>query len=144
MDRESVSQSQLDIVRHIRGLKVHLIQSISVKALSHLHSQDVKDLNLTVTKDDNLQEGNARFICPITNVPMNGSYRSVCIVCVGFGATPSHNNGRFAYFKGCGCVLSERAIREVPSENCHMVGLLHHIPFIWLMIPGVRKAVLRR
>ncbi len=30
-----------------------------------------------------------------------------------------HN--RFAYIRGCGCVFSEKALKEVPSEFCHKV-----------------------
>ena len=28
---------------------------------------------------------------------------------------------RFAFLRGCGCVFSEKALKEVPSENCHKV-----------------------
>lgn len=28
---------------------------------------------------------------------------------------------RFAFLRGCGCVLSEKALKEVPSEACHKV-----------------------
>ena len=29
---------------------------------------------------------------------------------------------RFAYLRNCGCVLSEKALKEVPSTNCHKVS----------------------
>lgn len=32
---------------------------------------------------------------------------------------------RFAYLRGCGCVISEKALKEVPSETCHKVLLAH-------------------
>ena len=28
---------------------------------------------------------------------------------------------RFAFLRGCGCVFSEKALREVPSDTCHKV-----------------------
>ena len=28
---------------------------------------------------------------------------------------------RFVYLKGCGCVISEKALKEVPSKTCHKV-----------------------
>lgn len=43
------------------------------------------------------------FHCPITMLPANGKYRFVAI-------------------RGCGCVLSERAVKEVPSDVCLLCG----------------------
>ena len=37
---------------------------------------------------------------------------------------------RFAYLRGCGCVISEKALKEVPSETCHKV-LLAHSPYMY-------------
>lgn len=45
----------------------------------------------------------ARFVCPVTGLEMSGRYR-------------------FAFLRGCGCVFSEKALKEVPSENCHKCG----------------------
>ncbi|KAK8774149.1 hypothetical protein V5799_011319 [Amblyomma americanum] len=42
----------------------------------------------------------SRFICPVVGLEMNGKYR-------------------FCYLRQCGCVLSERALKEVKSEVCH-------------------------
>ncbi len=39
------------------------------------------------------------FVCPITSLPGNGKYK-------------------FVVMRNCGCVLSERALKEVPSETC--------------------------
>ena len=30
---------------------------------------------------------------------------------------------RFVYLKGCGCVISEKALKEVPSKACHKVRM---------------------
>lgn len=28
---------------------------------------------------------------------------------------------RFVFLRGCGCVISERGLKEVPSDTCHKV-----------------------
>ena len=45
----------------------------------------------------------ARYICPAVGIEMNGVYK-------------------FVYLWGCGCVLSERAIKHIRTTNCHKVG----------------------
>ncbi|KAG0000726.1 hypothetical protein BGZ65_004113 [Modicella reniformis] len=45
------------------------------------------------------QEPVARYVCPITFKEMNGKHR-------------------FVYLDTCGCVMSEQAMREVPSKTC--------------------------
>lgn len=45
----------------------------------------------------------AHFACPVTMLPANG-------------------RNRFVATRGCGCVLSERAVREVPSATCLVCG----------------------
>ncbi|KAF9425510.1 hypothetical protein BGZ94_007465 [Podila epigama] len=45
------------------------------------------------------QEPISRFICPITMKEMNGKHR-------------------FVYLDTCGCVLSEQAMKEIPSTTC--------------------------
>lgn len=76
------------IVNHIRNLK------------------DIKELNLTEkkiekkiekTNDDQLAESN--YICPVVGLEMNGNYR-------------------FLFAWNCGCVVSERAVKEVKSDVC--------------------------
>lgn len=72
-----------------------------------------QELNLTPNpgyKDNGAQKGDAytdhqaaRYICPVTSLEMNGKYR-------------------FAFVWTCGCVVSERALKEVPSPICHKVG----------------------
>ena len=80
---------------------------------SHIRSlKDIKELNLTPNTgyDEKCRElaGHfdsmaAKYICPVAGVEMNGKYRFCCIWT-------------------CGCVLSERAMKEVPSEVCHKCG----------------------
>ena len=31
---------------------------------------------------------------------------------------------RFSYLRTCGCVVSERALKEAPSESCYRVNLI--------------------
>ncbi|KAG0231993.1 Rtf2 RING-finger-domain-containing protein [Mortierella sp. GBAus27b] len=45
------------------------------------------------------QEPVARYICPVTLKEMNGKHR-------------------FVYLDTCGCVMSEQAMKEVPSKTC--------------------------
>ena len=36
-----------------------------------------------------------------------------------------HVQCRFCFLRGCGCVISEKALKEAPSENCHKVIVLY-------------------
>lgn len=74
---------------------------------THIKSlRDVKELKLKEKPDfdrtHQASSGNesfkAQFVCPISGLEMNGKYK-------------------FYYLKSCGCVLSERAMREVPDEE---------------------------
>ncbi|XP_062361259.1 replication termination factor 2 isoform X2 [Cinclus cinclus] len=42
----------------------------------------------------------ARFICPVVGLEMNGRHR-------------------FCFLRNCGCVFSERALKEIKAEVCH-------------------------
>ncbi|XP_062460001.1 replication termination factor 2 isoform X2 [Pezoporus occidentalis] len=53
-------------------------------------------------KYDDMQS--ARFICPVVGLEMNGRHR-------------------FCFLRNCGCVFSERALREIKSEVCHKCGV---------------------
>jgi len=81
---------------------------------SHIRSlKDVKELNLTpnpaydakvVDKGAEYKDFNvAQFICPVVGLEMNGKYR-------------------FCFIWRCGCVVSEKALKEVESEVCHKCG----------------------
>ena len=73
--------------------------------VSHIRSlKDIKELNLTEKKaeqdestDQQLTESN--YICPVVGLEMNGNYR-------------------FSFLNGCGCVISERALKEIKSDVC--------------------------
>lgn len=74
---------------------------------------DVKELNLTEKVgfeakkshkgDEYVDFNDSRYMCPVTGIEMNGRQR-------------------FYFLWKCGCVLSERAIKEVKSETCHKCG----------------------
>ena len=105
---------------------------------SHIRNlKDVVELKLTVNpgyKPSDKADGYndvqaAQYVCPVTGLEMSGRYRcvhgssrmyDVCMVKGHF----TFFSYRFAFLRGCGCVLSERALKEVPSENCHKVSLL--------------------
>ncbi|XP_006881717.1 PREDICTED: protein RTF2 homolog isoform X1 [Elephantulus edwardii] len=86
-----------------------------VKAASHIKSiKNVTELKLSDNpawegdkgntkgdKHDDLQR--ARFICPVVGLEMNGRHR-------------------FCFLRGCGCVFSERALKEIKAEVCHTCG----------------------
>uniref|UniRef100_A0A803V687 Replication termination factor 2 n=1 Tax=Ficedula albicollis TaxID=59894 RepID=A0A803V687_FICAL len=46
----------------------------------------------------------ARFICPVVGLEMNGRHR-------------------FCFLRNCGCVFSERALKEIKAEVCHKCGV---------------------
>ncbi|XP_030633577.1 replication termination factor 2 isoform X1 [Chanos chanos] len=93
---KSAERPNTEVAAHIRGLK------------------DVKELNLTDnpawegerrnTKGDTYEDIHcAMFICPVVGLEMNGKHK-------------------FCYLQTCGCVFSERALREVKTEICHKCG----------------------
>lgn len=72
--------------------------------------KDVRNLNLTPNPafDGNKAEkgdgytdgGKSPYICPVIGLEMNGKYK-------------------FCFLWSCGCVMSERALKEVKSMSCH-------------------------
>ncbi|XP_010902766.2 replication termination factor 2 [Esox lucius] len=93
---KSAERPNSEVVSHLRGIK------------------DIKELNLTDnpawegemrnTKGDRYEDMNcAMFICPVVGLEMNGKHR-------------------FCYLQTCGCVFSDRALKEVKTEICHKCG----------------------
>lgn len=71
--------------------------------------KDIKDLSLTVnpaftsgaeTGDGYIDRQTAQYICPTTGIEMNGKFK-------------------FCFSWKCGCVVSERALKEVRDNICH-------------------------
>ena len=85
----------------------------SNQVAAHIRSlKDIVELNLT--ENDSYRKGaeqsgeyvdvaDAPYICPMIGLEMNGKYK-------------------FLYFRQCGCVISERALKEVKSDTCHKCG----------------------
>ncbi|XP_068626294.1 replication termination factor 2 [Battus philenor] len=80
------------------------------ESISHIKNmKDIKDLNLTKNPaytnadhtDGAVGDGSAPFICPISGLEMTGKFR-------------------FIFLWSCGCVLAERALKEVKQNICHM------------------------
>lgn len=55
------------------------------------------------TKGDKYDEQCAQFICPVVGLEMNGRHR-------------------FCVLRNCGCVFSERALKEIKTDVCHKCG----------------------
>lgn len=71
--------------------------------------KDIKDLQLTPNPafkpsaekgDAYVDRQSSPFICPVIGLEMNGKFR-------------------FVFLWGCGCVVSERALKEVKTKLCH-------------------------
>lgn len=87
-----------------------LNRSILPTNAKHIRNlKDIKDLNLTPNPEYNensesrehtLDNGAAPYICAITGLEMSGKFRFVCLW-------------------SCGCVMSERAIKEINTKICH-------------------------
>ncbi|XP_030068504.1 replication termination factor 2 [Microcaecilia unicolor] len=85
-----------------------------MEAASHIKSiKNVIEMNLTDnpawngdkgnTKGDKYDDQGARFICPVVGLEMNGRHR-------------------FCVLRSCGCVFSERALKEIKTDLCHKCG----------------------
>ncbi|XP_020339373.1 replication termination factor 2-like isoform X2 [Oncorhynchus kisutch] len=93
---KSADRPNSEVASHLRGIK------------------DIKELNLTDnpawegerrnTKGDRYEDMHcAMFICPVVGLEMNGKHR-------------------FCFLQTCGCVFSDRALKEVKTEICHKCG----------------------
>lgn len=96
------------IIEHLLESKVSP-SSTTPLTVSHIKSlKDVKELKLkeksnfdkTHQASSGSEQFKAQFVCPISGLDVNGKYK-------------------FFYILTCGCVISERALKEVPNEkNC--------------------------
>jgi hypothetical protein len=82
-----------EVARHVRSLKDVTVLQLSVNS-SYKPSSKADTYNDTQT---------SQYVCPVTGLEMSGIYR-------------------FVFLRGCGCVISEKALKEVPSETCHKCG----------------------
>lgn len=80
----------------------HLLESKMPESCAHIKSlKDIKDLNLTANPayKEAQDDKSAQFICALIGLEMSGQFRFV------------------ALWK-CGCVFSERALKEIKDKNC--------------------------
>lgn len=72
-----------------------------LELIKHIRGmKDLVELNTTDNPDFvSSPSVSSPFICPVTNKELNGLFN-------------------FYFLKGCGCVLSEQAIKEIPSQLC--------------------------
>lgn len=91
-------------------LEALLDKETKSESISHIKNlKDLKDLKLannpaykaTDHSEGSVGEGNAPYICPISGLEMSGKFR-------------------FVFLWSCGCVLAERALKEVKQNLCHM------------------------
>lgn len=87
----------------------------NAEAVTHIRgTKDIKELNLTDNPEWDGERRNTKgdcyediycgmFICPVVGLEMNGKHR-------------------FCYLQTCGCVFSDRALKEVKTEICHKCG----------------------
>ncbi|XP_029287969.1 replication termination factor 2 isoform X2 [Cottoperca gobio] len=87
----------------------------NAEAVTHIRGiRDIKELNLTdnpewegegrTTKGDRYEDVHCgMFICPVVGLEMNGKHR-------------------FYYLQTCGCVFSDRALKEIKTDICHKCG----------------------
>ncbi|NXL88130.1 RTF2 protein, partial [Alectura lathami] len=87
-----------------------------MEAAAHIKSiKNVTELNLADNPawsgDKESKKGDtyddiqsAQFICPVVGLEMNGRHR-------------------FCFLRNCGCVFSERALKEIKTEVCHKCGV---------------------
>lgn len=112
MSKESAIEHLLEYKQQCLLKAFHLRED--VPGLATFNSmKDIKELNLKeITENDQDRPATSsdtrpawvQFCCPITGLEMNGKYK-------------------FMFSWQCGCVISERALREVPNDNrcivCH-------------------------
>lgn len=80
----------------------HLLEGKMPESCTHIKSlKDIKDLNLTANPayEEARDDKSAQFICALIGLEMSGQFRFV------------------ALWK-CGCVFSERALKEIKGKSC--------------------------
>lgn len=97
--------SKQNVIEHLLEKEKMPASALHIKSL-----KDVKNLQLTpnpVYKDCDKTEGmldvrSAPYICKLIGLEMTGKFRFVALWT-------------------CGCVFSERALKEIKSKNCSLV-----------------------
>ena len=85
-----------DVASHIRNLNDSKALKLTKKSSGAAKCESDK-------ADTFVDTNEAEFVCPVVGLDMSGSHK-------------------FSFIWGCGCVLSDRAMREAPSKSCHHCG----------------------
>ncbi|XP_063260285.1 replication termination factor 2 [Prinia subflava] len=94
---KSPDKTPMESASHIKSIKnVTELQLVDNPAWSGDKESTKGD------KYEDLQCGH--FICPVVGLEMNGRHR-------------------FCFLRNCGCVFSERALKEIKAEVCHKCGV---------------------
>ncbi|XP_041483879.1 replication termination factor 2-like [Lytechinus variegatus] len=112
--RQPIVACELGRLYNKEAVLEFLLDKSNSESAQHLKSlKDVKQLNLTDNPaykghkgdkgDGYVDRQTAPYICPVTGLEMNGKYR-------------------FCFLWRCGCVVSEKAFKEVKSTVCHKCG----------------------
>lgn len=88
--------------------KPHADSAAHIKSLKNVIELNLSDNPAWMgdkgnTKGDTYDEQRAQFICPVVGLEMNGKHR-------------------FCVLRLCGCVFSERALKEIKTDICHKCG----------------------
>jgi hypothetical protein len=92
LDRKKYGKEAEIACQHIKSLKdvinIHVTLNVA-------NANDMKEKS---SQDSPHAADTSRFLCPITRLELNGRYR-------------------FVYLKSCGCLLSEKALKEIPTDD---------------------------
>lgn len=94
LDRDAFPESQ-EMMSHITSLK-DLINLKLTSSSSHSSSKPVN-------QQTSYKDAEAMFVCPVTGREMNGKFR-------------------FIFYRGCGCVLSEEALKELKAGDAKCIA----------------------
>ena len=112
--RHPVVACELGRMYNKEEVLTRLLDRSAESSMAHIRGlKDVKELGLTpnpipepagpLTGDAAPEQLSAEHVCPVSGLEMNGRHR-------------------FSFVWTCGCVVSERALREVPTVICHRCG----------------------
>ncbi|XP_065175397.1 replication termination factor 2-like [Sycon ciliatum] len=95
-----ISKSKPEVASHVRSLKDVVVLQLTSKGSSSDKPTDGAKAETYVDMYD------AQFVCPIVGIEMSGRHK-------------------FMYIATCGCVMSERALKEVGGSRCQKCNAEH-------------------
>ncbi|GAB6022040.1 hypothetical protein CHUAL_006188 [Chamberlinius hualienensis] len=103
-NKESVIEHLLDKSKH-NDLATHIRNLKDVVNISLTVNPTYK-AGLAEKGDEYIDVQQSQYICPVTGLEMNGRHK-------------------FCYIRKCGCVLSERSLKEIKADCCHRCGVTY-------------------